>query len=110
MAEKICARLKLPTADIKIIRDLEAGLRFMSDAIRTPLFLQEELERERQVVLGEYDRAESDPGFHLYVAVSRALWGDDYGRKNVIGSRPVWYMHAAMSKGLGMKSCTWSGR
>jgi hypothetical protein len=27
----------------------------------------------------------------------------------VIGSRPVWYMQAAMSKGLGMKSCTWSG-
>lgn len=70
-------------------RDLEAGLRFMSDAIRTPLFLQEELERERQVVLGEYDRAESDPGFHLYVATSRALWGGDYTRKNVIGTRSV---------------------
>jgi hypothetical protein len=27
----------------------------------------------------------------------------------VIGSSPVWYMQAAMSNGLGMKSCTWSG-
>ncbi len=27
----------------------------------------------------------------------------------VIGSRPVQYMHVAMSIGAGMKSCTWRG-
>ena len=70
-------------------RDLDAGLRFLADAIRTPLFLQEELKRERQVVLGEYDRAEADPHFHLMVAVNKALWHAHYTRKNVIGSRPV---------------------
>lgn len=69
--------------------DLEDGLRFMSDALRTPLFLQQELEREREVVLGEYDRAESDPVFHLVVAVQKALWYRHYTRKNVIGSRDV---------------------
>jgi len=70
-------------------RDFDAGLRFLADAIRTPLFLQEELERERQVVLGEYDRAEADPHFHLMVAMNRALWHTHYTRKNVIGSRDV---------------------
>jgi len=70
-------------------RDLNAGMRFLADAIRTPLFLQPELERERHVVLGEYDRAEADPHFHLMVAVNRALWHAHYTRKNVIGSRPV---------------------
>jgi zinc protease len=70
-------------------RELDAGLRFMADAIRTPLFLQEELERERVVVLGEYDRAEADPGFHLHVAVAKALWHRHYTRKNVIGTREV---------------------
>jgi zinc protease len=70
-------------------RDLDPGLRFLADAIRTPLFLQDELERERQVVLGEYDRAEADPQFHLMVAMNKALWATHYTRKNVIGSRPV---------------------
>lgn len=70
-------------------RDLDAGLRFMSDSLRTPLFLQAELERERQVVLGEYDRAESDPGFHLHVALGRALWSRHWTRKNVIGTRQI---------------------
>jgi zinc protease len=68
---------------------LAEGLEFMADAIRTPLFLQEELERERVVVIGEYDRAESDPGFHLHVAVGKALWGPLWVRKNVIGTREV---------------------
>jgi len=68
---------------------LAEGLQFMADAIRTPLFLQEELERERVVVIGEYDRAESDPGFHLHVEVGKALWGPLWVRKNVIGTREV---------------------
>src|SRR5262245_20408253 len=68
---------------------LDDGLRFMSDALRTPLFLPQELEREREVVIGEYDRAESDPSFHLHVAVAKKLWDRHYVRKNVIGAREV---------------------
>ena len=69
--------------------NLVPGLQFMSDAIRTPLFLPQEIERERVVVLGEYDRAESDPMFHLYVAVHQRMWHTHYTRKNVIGTRSV---------------------
>jgi zinc protease len=69
---------------------LREGVRFMCDAIRTPLFEQGELERERLVVQAEYDRLESMPGFHLQRATGRLLWGDEhYGRKNPIGTREV---------------------
>lgn len=68
---------------------LEAGLEFMKAAITTPLFLKEELERERLVVIDEYDRNESNPIFHLNRAVNKKLWYKFYSRKNPIGSREV---------------------
>jgi zinc protease len=69
--------------------NLREGLQFMSDAIRTPLFLEEELVRERPVVIGEYDRQESNPFFHLITAVNKKLWHKYYSHKNIIGDRPV---------------------
>ena len=70
-------------------KNLRAGFEFMHDAIRTPLFRQDEIERERPVVLGEYDRAESDPMYHLIVAMHEKLWYRHYTRKNVLGSREI---------------------
>ena len=61
----------------------------LSAALRTPLFRQDELERERVVVLGEYDRNESSPGFRLSRAVDEKLWTDAGSRKNTIGDREV---------------------
>jgi zinc protease len=66
-----------------------AGLHLMASALRDPLFRQDELERERQVVLGEYDRAESSPFFHLTTAIDAKLWPGAESRKNVIGDRDV---------------------
>ncbi len=66
---------------------LVPGLAFMKAAAITPLFLQSELEHERPVVIGEYDRNESSPFYHLYVAVNRKLWNKYYSRKNVLGER-----------------------
>ncbi len=43
---------------------LAAGLHFMAAALRGPLFLPSELAREKEVVLGEYDRQEASPFFH----------------------------------------------
>jgi zinc protease len=66
------------------------AMRFMEDAIRYPLFKQEELERERPVVLGEFDRDEASPFFHLDRAVQRELWSPGYySQKNVIGDRTI---------------------
>jgi zinc protease len=71
-------------------KDFRAGLEFMRDAIRYPLFDQAELERERPVVLGEYDRNESNPVFALNMATDSLLWTPGYfSRKNTIGNRDV---------------------
>jgi zinc protease len=66
---------------------LPQGLAFMKAAAMTPLFLQSELERERPVVTGEYDRNESNPYYHLFVGVNKKLWSTYYSRKNVLGER-----------------------
>jgi zinc protease len=68
---------------------LKEGLEFLRDAIESPLFLAEELEKERKVVIGEYDRNEASPPFHLRRAVEKALFGKYFSRKNVIGDRQV---------------------
>jgi zinc protease len=62
---------------------------FMKAAILTPLFLEEELVRERPVVTGEFDRNEANPYFHLNRAVDQKLWYKYFSRKNVIGDRNV---------------------
>jgi zinc protease len=73
-----------------VLRDsLEPSLAFMKAAITTPLFLEEELNKERHVVIDEYDRNDSNPQFHLYTAVNKKLWYKYYSRKNPIGEREV---------------------
>lgn len=68
---------------------LAGGLRLMASALRGPKFLRTELEREREVVLGEYDRNESNPGFALNQAMEKELYPGQWSRKNVIGTREV---------------------
>lgn len=69
---------------------LKPGLQFMEDAIRFPLFLEDELVRERPVVTGEFDRNESNPYFQLNREMSKLLWTPGYySRKNTIGDRKV---------------------
>lgn len=65
------------------------SLAFLAAALRTPLFRTDELERERSVVIGEYDRAESDPFYALTTAMNKALWGSAWSRKNPLGERAV---------------------
>jgi zinc protease len=72
------------------VDSLRAGMQFMEDAVRYPLFLQEELVRERPVVTGEFDRNEANPFFQLNRAVDTLLWTTEYySHKNVIGDRRV---------------------
>jgi len=68
---------------------LEGGLKLMTAALRWPKFLSQELERERQVVLGEYDRNESSPFFELQFKTGQALYPGQWSRKNIIGERRV---------------------
>lgn len=68
---------------------LEEGLKFLVAPLLGPKFRAEELERERQVVIGEYDRNESSPFFRLEEAMGKKLWTTEWSRKNVIGDRQV---------------------
>jgi zinc protease len=68
---------------------MDAGIRFLASALIAPLFRQDELEKERQVVIGEYDRNESSPFFQLNREMDKLLYPGNFSRKNVIGDRQV---------------------
>ncbi|MBL7741492.1 MAG: insulinase family protein [Chitinophagaceae bacterium] len=68
---------------------LAAGLKFMNAAIRFPIYRTEDMQKERPVVDGEFQRGESDPGFQLWIAVNKKVWGEHFTRKNAIGDHDV---------------------
>lgn len=68
---------------------LEAGLKLLVSGFLAPKFRADELDRERQVVIGEYDRNESSPFFRMEQESGRRLWGAQWSRKNTIGERDV---------------------
>ncbi len=69
---------------------LQDGLQFMSDALMTPKFLEDELEKERHVVIGEFDRYEASPNDVFFQrGVMSRLFKQEFVRKNVIGTREV---------------------
>jgi zinc protease len=75
---------------LTVPRDSMAGaLAFLAAALRTPLFRTDELNREREVVLGEYDRNESSPFFALQQRMGHVLYGAEFPRKNTIGNRDI---------------------
>lgn len=68
---------------------LDPGMKFMAAAIMTPKFNSDELVKERQVVLGEFDRNEAQPGFVLRYALDSAVWMPYVSRKQALGQRHV---------------------
>ncbi len=60
-----------------------------ANTVQTPRFDSTELDREREVVLGEFDRHESAPFFPFSRAMDSVLWGENVVRKQPIGQRPV---------------------
>lgn len=68
---------------------LQAGLSFMNAAVRFPIYRQEDMQKERPVVDGEFQRAESNPGFQLGYETNKKLWGDQFTRKNPIGDHNI---------------------
>ena len=68
---------------------LEGGLHFLASALRNPLFRADELKREKEVVLGEYDRNEAEPGFEFIQKSTALLYPGQGSRKNTIGDRDV---------------------
>jgi len=67
--------------------NLRTAMQFMKDSVRYPLFEQGEFEREREVVIGEIDRNESNPFFYLNQEMTNRLFSKYTSRKNPLGNR-----------------------
>ena len=71
-------------------KNLAPGLKFMSDAIQSPLFDTAEIRKERYVVLGEFDRNEASPLFKIRYAMDSIVWSPKlFSRKEPLGLRPT---------------------
>ncbi|MFN8573620.1 MAG: pitrilysin family protein [Gemmatimonadaceae bacterium] len=81
--ERVNYYLSLPADSI------DGGMRLIAAALRDPKFLKEELDRERQVVLGEYDRNEASAFFELDKRTTELMYPGQWSRKNIIGERNV---------------------
>ena len=81
--ERVNYYLTLPADSV------EGGLRFLASALRNPSFREDELAREKEVVLGEYDRNEAEPGFVFQQKATELLYPGQFSRKNTIGDRVV---------------------
>jgi len=68
---------------------LEEGMDFMYSAIATPLFDPDEMEREREVILNEYQRNTTHPYWNLWKAREQVLYPCAPWRANTIGSPEV---------------------
>ncbi len=67
--------------------NLRTAMQFMRDSVRYPLFEQGEFEREREVVIGEIDRNESNPFFYLNKEMTARMFPKYTSRKNPLGNR-----------------------
>jgi zinc protease len=67
--------------------NLPTAMQFMRDSARYPLFDDREFEREREVVIGEIDRNESNPYYYLNKEMNDRLFFKYQSRKNPLGNR-----------------------
>jgi zinc protease len=67
--------------------NLRTAMQFMRDSIRYPLFDEKEFEREREVVIGEIDRNESNPFYFLNKEMNDRLFYKYPSRKEPLGNR-----------------------
>ena len=72
------------------------AMRFMRDAVRYPLFDERQFEQEREVVIGELDRHESNPFGYLSLEMNNRLFYKYPSRKNPGGNRET--VHAATTE------------
>ena len=66
---------------------LRTAMQFMKDAVRYPMFDENEFAREREVVIGEIDRNESNPLYYLNQEMNDRLFYKYPSRKNPLGNR-----------------------
>ena len=67
--------------------NLAVAMRFMRDAVRYPLFDEHQFEQEREVVIGELDRHDSNPFGFLQIEMNDRLFYKYPSRKNPGGNK-----------------------
>jgi zinc protease len=67
--------------------NIRVAMQYMRDSARWPLFDKNEFEREREVVIGEIDRNESNPYYYLNREINDRLFYKYQSRKNPLGNR-----------------------
>jgi zinc protease len=67
--------------------NLPVAMRFMRDAVRYPLFDEEQFAKEQEVVIGELDRHESNPFGFLALEMNNRLFYKYPSRKNPSGDK-----------------------
>ena len=67
--------------------NMRVAMQYMRDSARWPLFDKGEFEREREVVIGEIDRNESNPYYYLNREINDRLFYKYQSRKNPLGNR-----------------------
>ncbi len=68
---------------------LPIAIEILADAMENAVFPQEEIEKERPVVLEEIKRSEDEPGSVLYDTLSKTLYTTSPYRERIIGSEKV---------------------
>ena len=66
---------------------IENAVKVISHSVRFPLFDEAEFAREKQVVIGEIDRNESNPFFYLNRTLMEKMFFKYPTRKNALGTR-----------------------
>lgn len=82
-AEKVRYYFTLPSSH------LAEGLDFMLQAIKGPLLDPVEMKKELKVVVDEYDRNASSPGFDLRRLKKRIIYGDKFYLRSPLGERDI---------------------
>lgn len=67
--------------------NIRTAMQFMKDATRYPMFDEREFAQEKQVVIGEIDRNESNPFFYLQLEMNQRLFYKYTSRKTPLGNR-----------------------
>lgn len=66
---------------------LAVAIRYMGDALRYPVFDEDEFAGEKAVVIGEIDRNEANPFYYLNRELNNRMFFKYPSRKNPLGSR-----------------------
>jgi len=68
-------------------KDLKLALEVLSDMVQNPLLRQDDVEKERTVVLSEIDSRDDDPGDLIHDLYFESAWGENEAAHPILGEK-----------------------